>query len=68
MVNRAVEHRRASRVGTKEQVELAVFVSSLAGINSSTNKCDLIPRWVQRYLGIMCDNERVAYRVPQDEL
>ena len=49
-------------------IALAVAVSFLAGFYLSSKKCDLVPRRVQRYLGVLCDSERSAYRIPQDKL
>lgn len=47
---------------------MAVALSFLVGFYLSASKCNLVPRRVQRYLGILCDSERAMYRIPSDKL
>lgn len=51
-----------------EATHVAMLVSLFCGQFLSDKKCDLRPKHLQRFLGMMCDSSTATFRVPQDKL
>lgn len=47
---------------------MAMLVSFLCGQFLSAKKCDLRPKQLQPYLGMMCDSSAATFGVPLDKL
>ena len=59
---------REQWLAAAEATHVAILVSFLCGYFLSVKKCDLRPKRIQRYLGMLCDSQTATFRVPADRL
>ena len=59
---------REQRLAATEAIHVAMLESFLCGYFLLVKKCDLRPKRIQRYLGMLCDSETATFRVPADKL
>ena len=59
---------RKQCLAAAEAIHVAMLLPFLCGYFLSVKKCDLRPKRIQRYLGMLRDSETAMFRVPTDKL